>query len=598
MMALGAAKTTEGWKETLLEELQDEPDVLGSAQGMIATLFLDAVKALPDGQPDFAWITDTDSAKAFLDEMVFAANTFDLGPLFAYLSKPRIALLLRAVERQHANLFVLRALAAPNAGRFRSKARQLEDEFDDDPVKKMVCESLDYGKLFEIAPVAKKKSDLPDDGKDEIPFDWKPEVITRIKEVLAELPPSHVKGNDRLGSIQRYRKPLDQRSGGGDYSSRDKRIRVNQDKRTLERVEPREKDRKKKNDYRSGAISQFDKTLRHEVGHAVDAKIGFSTTYGTTPFGGGWKDYGDKSNQYVADLIADADADGALPSMKTTTDGAQVLKQIFKEVATAKGALAEDHVEQILETHGDPKPERHAKDVYKSRAYDVVLAGKGEDSWQRSKPALGPHVYQQSYESQWTRYQAAALARRVSTYQFRAPGEWFAEAYAAYYEPTRFDEQRGDLLKRIDPVTWGFFVAHIDKGDDVETLTPLTQPLVDKTIQTLALPAKQKPPKKNVELDEDDPWSGLQALLGTKLDRYLKETSNIKKAVKTPEARAYLERIAGGGETTNNDDSGNGKDTSHDGEFDGHDGGFDGHDGGFDGELSVDELGTDGETEH
>ncbi|MBL8276456.1 MAG: hypothetical protein JNL93_07145 [Pelomonas sp.] len=42
-------------------------------------------------------------------------------------------------------------------------------------------------------------------------------------------------------------------------------------------------------------------------------------------------------------------------------------------------------------------------------------------------------VYQEAYRGKWVSYELKARAAGVSSYQFRAPGEWFAEAYAAFF---------------------------------------------------------------------------------------------------------------------------------------------------------------------
>jgi hypothetical protein len=55
----------------------------------------------------------------------------------------------------------------------------------------------------------------------------------------------------------------------------------------------------------------------------------------------------------------------------------------------------------------------------KAHAADVVLDGR---------------VYQEAYDNDWYSYAHADRATTgVSTYQWRAPGEWFAEIYALYY---------------------------------------------------------------------------------------------------------------------------------------------------------------------
>ena len=53
-----------------------------------------------------------------------------------------------------------------------------------------------------------------------------------------------------------------------------------------------------------------------------------------------------------------------------------------------------------------------------------------------AKRAIGGRVYHEAYPSgdnQWVSYNLDARKKGITGYQFRAPGEWFAELYAAYY---------------------------------------------------------------------------------------------------------------------------------------------------------------------
>ena len=61
--------------------------------------------------------------------------------------------------------------------------------------------------------------------------------------------------------------------------------------------------------------------------------------------------------------------------------------------------------------------------------------------------AIGGRVYQESYDDgRWRSYLYAARAKGISGYQFRAPAEWFAELYAAYF---------GEKLKPSHPaMSW------------------------------------------------------------------------------------------------------------------------------------------------
>lgn len=48
--------------------------------------------------------------------------------------------------------------------------------------------------------------------------------------------------------------------------------------------------------------------------------------------------------------------------------------------------------------------------------------------------AMAGRIHQECYTGTWYSYEVAARAIRVSDYQFRSPGEWFAESYSAYYQ--------------------------------------------------------------------------------------------------------------------------------------------------------------------
>lgn len=68
----------------------------------------------------------------------------------------------------------------------------------------------------------------------------------------------------------------------------------------------------------------------------------------------------------------------------------------------------------------------------------IRIAGSNSGLWDQGagaagKWAIGGRVYQQSYSKSWVSYAAEVRGRGISQYQFRAPGEWFAELYALYY---------------------------------------------------------------------------------------------------------------------------------------------------------------------
>ena len=50
-----------------------------------------------------------------------------------------------------------------------------------------------------------------------------------------------------------------------------------------------------------------------------------------------------------------------------------------------------------------------------------------------SRIEINKRVYQESYPDWWISYAVDARKQGMTGYQFRAPGEWFSELYAAYH---------------------------------------------------------------------------------------------------------------------------------------------------------------------
>jgi hypothetical protein len=154
----------------------------------------------------------------------------------------------------------------------------------------------------------------------------------------------------------------------------------------------------------------------HEIGHAVDDAKGFMTKNGGKSEFGGWIEYG-------ADVTKVAKA------------------------ANGKFKFDLPYIEEKLIGNNPPLPplptdERNLTNenwLNLQTEVDDWCAGVrvGKDLWwdgaNSAKLSIGGRVYQEAYDNQWVSYELSARNRGIHGYQFRAPGEWFAELYAAYH---------------------------------------------------------------------------------------------------------------------------------------------------------------------
>jgi hypothetical protein len=157
----------------------------------------------------------------------------------------------------------------------------------------------------------------------------------------------------------------------------------------------------------------FDFATMHEVGHAVDdAKHVMNDARRRDA---GWEE---PSAGTIADLAANKfgyDADYILDMMKSKS-GAPPKKQpkLPKGMNAAMWDLSRQKAEAWVQ-------------AVKVDAGIWWHAGQCKDN------AIGDRVYHEAYEGSWVSYKLAARAQGITGYQFRAPGEWFAELYAAFW---------------------------------------------------------------------------------------------------------------------------------------------------------------------
>ncbi|MBQ0942634.1 hypothetical protein KAK07_04740 [Ideonella sp. 4Y16] len=162
------------------------------------------------------------------------------------------------------------------------------------------------------------------------------------------------------------------------------------------------------------AANSFDVTTLHELGHALDAEQQIMQNHGNKAGCGGW------TRQSAASV------------------GTALLAHLKKTVTLSK-PIADDAlrtaIDQGLTGTQAPKPDDATDEDWQKvigyvRAHCLTIIAAAKPWWKAPVDVDGT-VYVESYSNDWWSYQLASRAGTlVNSYQWRAPGEWFAEVYA------------------------------------------------------------------------------------------------------------------------------------------------------------------------
>jgi hypothetical protein len=254
--------------------------------------------------------------------------------------------------------------------------------------------------------------------------------LPKLYKVLGMVPKSHTKDNPKLAKINRTRPKL---MPSGDYD--DGVINLNAPRTGLvdsfgsfgARVFYSEQTLTGKD------VSLFDALTLHEVGHSVDDNKSYMNgKMGNVRFGG-WQNH-------TIEEVAKAVGQG---------------KGFFEDFKLLPKAMLEAYLLAVLQKKKDPAKESSVtgvpnappandkvwKDLAKHAAVkhcSAIVCNGDNGLWDKgdagaSTYAIGSSVFQQAYSSQWVSYAVSARGAKLTNYQFRAEGEWYAEAYAAFF---------------------------------------------------------------------------------------------------------------------------------------------------------------------
>ena len=272
--------------------------------------------------------------------------------------------------------------------------------------------------------------------------DWSKHGLQRTWDVLEVLPEEHVAANASLSAINRYNEPGDISGWANNAGEVGIGYDNSSDLLAPESTEP--------GDPLEGA-NAFDVLVRHEIGHRVFPNVN-GAAHCRSRQGGGWLVYdgSDHTPREGAEQLV-ASSGGVINSWPDNGEKRQIIDALGRALG---GPNTVDVELDALSFY----PEDLAKkaDIDGDNAVWVVRNSTADDQpWWDSdhRRTLNGRIYQEAYEQTWVSYDAAARQRKVSAYQFRSPWEWFAEAYAAYYDPSH--EVRGRFNNRdLENVRW------------------------------------------------------------------------------------------------------------------------------------------------
>lgn len=198
-------------------------------------------------------------------------------------------------------------------------------------------------------------------------------------------------------------------------------------------------------------------TLRHELGHAVDDKINFTSKLAHLPEFGGWKQYVNPIKDQPEAAVHFLERAGITYYKDYPVGAYKRLPQFVVDFMQdpKRDPLSATRNNQIANDHSSfPQAwKKVMKSVQSAQKFAWMLKDGG-----KSELELNGRVIDLDHYGTWVSYLTKARdGHAVSNYQFSSPGEWFAEAYAAFYDPNPDSKAR----KRLNKQTIDWFTKNL-----------------------------------------------------------------------------------------------------------------------------------------
>ncbi|GGH24175.1 Chromosome segregation ATPase [Cribrihabitans marinus] len=249
--------------------------------------------------------------------------------------------------------------------------------------------------------------------------------VTRLFGVMAGLDDAHTVDNPSMGLVQRFGTQKGSSSFGWEWDDPNKQVKKNIKLRIGRAEMPEETVIGQ--EWELGEIDEnckpaddapaqkFSWTTLHEIGHAVDDKYGVMDRNGTSAKYGAWKEYGGDVSEIARKAAEEFNYSKDYIASYLSKPGGN-----YPHPEPEGGASPEEWDQRRLEAEAWCDSIRKANSIWYSASETKRLK-------------IGGRVYQEAYDGKWVSYDFAARSQGVRGYQFRAPGEWFAEVYAAFH---------------------------------------------------------------------------------------------------------------------------------------------------------------------
>ncbi len=410
---------------------------------------------LPDAAAALAALQRADDAAVVVEQAAVERRRFDtearsVDGLVKAVADPKFraqlaALAKAALSQADALRFAdaNRALAAIKVRIDEATVRSLSASKPDDPalaaaaermmknggaaaLEKLIADFPEKGSAKAMTAIARARHGL------EFTLDaWSPQAgeiraLKVISQTLAKLPPQDVQAGPSLRRVthtdadsadDEYQAQvatiaLGSAAGGADKQRFGADLTVRGTKRP--QLPAVERDFQPAN---TDPVERLNWATLHEAGHGLDDRHRFMTRHEQDPKYGNWKTYG------------------------------TAVKPIADAVAASYGFVTAEQrqyvLDLILNTPSPPPPEPKAaapggltwEDLRQGIVQWRELAGRAEvykDQAACNTLTIGDTIYHEAYPRVWVSYPASERKKGLTGYQFRAPGEWFAELYAGY----------------------------------------------------------------------------------------------------------------------------------------------------------------------